>query len=314
MRLQGILLKLPNILLFKQVCAYIKHMHISRIKNIVPLRLRAFCDRRYIKRFVDSSAFVNFIITLILINAITLGLETNTQVMDKYGFWLLTVDKFILAIYVCELLLKFYAYGWRFFHSGWNIFDTIIVAIALMPASGALAILRAFRVLRILRLMSVVPSMRKVISAIGHSIPGMTSIIGILLLLFYVSSVIATKLFGVSEDPQIQEWFGSIGASMYTLFQIMTLESWSMGIVRPVMEEFPHAWLFFVPFIFVMSFAVLNLFIGIIVDAMQVIHNRDSEEAKADLRNVADESVNELKAEITSLRQELRDLIKSRSD
>jgi voltage-gated sodium channel len=218
---------------------------------------------------VESPKFIGFITVLILINALTLGLETSQDIMLKWGTILYWIDKIILGVFTIELALKIYSYRLGFLRSGWNIFDLIIVVLALLPANGAFAILRAFRILRILRLISVVPQMRRVISAIGHSIPGMTSVIGILSLVFYVSAVLATKLFGTTDNPMLQEWFGTIGASAYTLFQIMTLESWSMGIVRPVMDIYPWAWLFFVPFIIITSFAVLNLFIGIMVDAMQ---------------------------------------------
>jgi len=165
-----------------------------------------------------------------------------------------------------------------FFKTGWNWFDLIIVGIAWIPASGNLSVMRALRVLRVLRLISVVPQMRRVISAIGHSIPGMISVVGVLGLIFYVSSVLATRLFGTHPDPNMQEWFGSISASAYTLFQIMTLESWSMGVVRPTMELFPWAWSFFLPFIIITSFAVLNFFIGIIVDSMQIAQKLEAEE------------------------------------
>lgn len=225
-----------------------------------------------IQKFVEHTRFVQFITALILINAVTLGLETDQEIVAKYGSILFTVDKIILVTFTIELLLKMFAYRLGFFKSGWNIFDFIIVTIAWIPASGPLSVLRALRILRILRLLSVVPQMRRVVSALGHSIPGMASVVAVLCLLFYVSAVLTTKLFGTHPDPRMQEWFGSIGDSAYTLFQIMTLESWSMGIVRPTMEFFPLAWLFFVPFIIVTSFAVLNLFIGIIVDAMQVMH------------------------------------------
>ncbi len=225
-----------------------------------------------IQNFVEHTRFVQFITALILINAVTLGLETDQEIIAKYGSVLFTIDKIILIIFTIELLLKMFAYRLGFFKSGWNIFDFAIVTIAWIPASGPLSVLRALRILRILRLLSVVPQMRRVVSALGHSIPGMASVVAVLCLLFYVSAVLTTKLFGAHPDPRMQEWFGTIGDSAYTLFQIMTLESWSMGIVRPTMEFFPLAWLFFVPFIIVTSFAVLNLFIGIIVDAMQVMH------------------------------------------
>ncbi len=240
--------------------------------------------RREASDFIEGPRAVVAITALIVVNAIALGLETDAGIMAAYGDWLRSLDKIILLIFTAELAIKFYAYRWNFFRSGWNTFDFLIVAIAWVPAAGPLAVLRALRVFRVLRLISVVPQMRRVISAIGHSIPGMASVIGVLCLVFYVSAVLCTNLFGQHPDPGMQEWFGSVGASAYTLFQIMTLESWSMGIVRPTMELFPYAWLFFVPFIIITSFAVLNLFIGIIVDAMQTAQEEPRESDKAAIK------------------------------
>lgn len=226
--------------------------------------------RAYIANLVEGKRFVILITALILINAVTLGLETNPAMMSDYGVQLYWIDKLILIFFTIEIALKFFAYRLSFFRSGWNIFDFVIIAIAWVPASGPFAVIRALRVLRVLRLISVVPQMRRVVSAIGHSIPGMISVGGVLCLIFYVASVMATKLFGTHADTNMQEWFGSIGASAYTLFQIMTLESWSEGVVRPTMAIFPLAWIFFITFIIITSFAVLNFFIGIIVDSMQI--------------------------------------------
>ena len=227
---------------------------------------------------VEDGRTTVFITVLILINAVTLGLETDAEIMASYGPVLRVADRSILLIFTLEIALKLYAYRWAFFRSGWNLFDLVIVGIAWVPASGNLSVMRALRVLRILRLISVVPQLRRVISAIGYSIPGMVSVVGVLGLIFYVSAVLATKLFGTHPDPNMQEWFGSISASAYTLFQVMTLESWSMGIVRPTMELFPMSWLFFLPFITITSFAVLNFFIGIIVDSMQMAQKLEAEE------------------------------------
>lgn len=232
---------------------------------------------------IESNLFTFGITALILVNAITLGLETDQSITARYGGLLHWIDRIILVLFSIELLLKFYVYRFRFFRSGWNLFDLAIVAIAWAPTSGALTVLRALRILRVLRLISVVPQLRRVVSAIGHSIPGMVSVVGVLGLIFYVASVLATKLFGTYPDPNMQEWFGSIGASAYTLFQIMTLESWSMGVVRPTMELFPWAWSFFIPFIIITSFAVLNFFIGIIVDSMQIVQKQ--EETISDEKN-----------------------------
>ena len=228
-----------------------------------------------IKIIIESNITTTVITILILLNAVILGLETDDYFASKFGGILNWADKFILILFSFELFLKFYVYRIKFFHSGWNIFDLSIVIIAWLPTSGALTVLRALRILRVLRLISVVPQLRRVVSAIGYSIPGMVSVVGVLGLIFYVASVLATKLFGIHPDPFMQEWFGSIGASAYTLFQIMTLESWSMGVVRPTMELFPWAWAFFIPFIIITSFAVLNFFIGIIVDSMQIAQKDD---------------------------------------
>src|SRR5210317_663129 len=224
-----------------------------------------------LKNILESRIFISFITAVIIINAFTLGLETSANITSKYGLILSLVDKIALTIFTLELIGKLLVYRFNFFKDGWNVFDFIIVVVSLIPASGPFSVLRAFRIFRTLRLLSIVPSMRRIIQAIFISIPGILSVGTIIILIFYISSVLTTNFFGNS----FYEWFGTIGSSMYTLFQIMTLESWSMGIVRPVMKEYPLAWLFFVPFILVTTFAILNLFIGIIVDAMQQISGDD---------------------------------------
>lgn len=256
-----------------------------------------------LQQFVESKQFQHAIIALILFNAITLGLETSQFGKANAGI-LHSLDTVILVIFSVELLIKLLVYRSDFFRSGWNWFDFIIVAISWAPTSGALSVLRAFRILRVLRLLSVVPQMRRVIGALAHSLPGMASVIGVLSIIFYVSAVLATKIFGSHNDANMQEWFGSIGASAYTLFQVMTLESWSMGIVRPTMKLFPLSWVFFVPFIIITSFAVLNLFIGIIVDAMQVMHE---EEGKPKQTIATKEDMLILEAKIDKLNLLLQD-------
>ena len=265
-----------------------------------------------IKIIIESNITTTVITILILLNAVILGLETDDYFTSKFGGILNWADKFILILFSFELMLKFYVYRIKFFHSGWNIFDLSIVIIAWLPTSGALTVLRALRILRVLRLISVVPQLRRVISAIGYSIPGMVSVVGVLGLIFYVASVLATKLFGIHPDPFMQEWFGSIGASAYTLFQIMTLESWSMGVVRPTMELLPWAWAFFIPFIIITSFAVLNFFIGIIVDSMQIAQKDDQVNNEIENSHITMKEykllktqLDELVAEINLLRDKL---------
>lgn len=222
-------------------------------------------------RLMEGARAQNAIAGLILINAVILGLETVPSVMAGYGTLLMAVDRVILAIFVVEIAIRIAYRRLAFFRDAWNWFDIVVIGIALVPATGPLSVLRTLRVLRVLRLLSVVPSMRKVIEALLTALPGIGSVASLILLIFYVSAVLTTNLFG-ADFP---ERFGSIGESMYSLFQIMTLENWSDGIARPVMEIYPAAWVFFVPFILITSFAVLNLFIGIIVDAMQRRHRAE---------------------------------------
>ena len=256
-----------------------------------------------VARFIENPLFSRFIIAVILINAVVLGLETDAGVMARHGSLLMVSDKIALGIFVVEISLKLFVYRLSFFRQGWNVFDFVIVGIALIPASGPLAIFRALRILRVLRLVSVVPSMRRVIAALLHAIPGMASIIAVLMIIYYVCAVLATKLFGGHPDPEIAEKFDNIAASMYSLFQVMTLEGWSQEIVRPVMDVYPYAWAFFIPFIIVTSFAVLNLFIGIIVDAMNIIHERGDYNGPERRKRPS-----ELTQEVRAMREEMDEL------
>ena len=254
----------------------------------------------FLRRIVESSRFQNFITAVIAINAVILGLETSPTVMNAMGSTLHVLDQLAVAIFVIELLMKLAVYRLAFFKRAWNIFDFTIVAITLMPAGQGVSVLRALRILRAFRLISTVPSMRKVVEALMRAIPGMISVLTLLSLVFYVSAVMATKLFGEG----FPDWFGTIGESLYSLFQIMSLESWSMGIVRPVMESYPLAWLFFVPFILITTFAVLNLFIAIVVDAMST--HVDVEETQT--RDVIQLDHQEIMTELRALRAEMSKL------
>ena len=253
-----------------------------------------------LKTFLESQRFQYGIITVIVINAIVLGMQTSDGLVAQMGGILNVLDQTALVIFVIELSLKLAVYRLSFFKNPWNVFDFIIVGTALVPASDGISVLRALRVLRAFRLVSTIPTMRNVIQALLNSIPAMGSVITIMGLIFYVFSVMSTSLFGEA----FPEWFGTMGKSLYSLFQIMTLESWSMGIVRPVMEQFPYAWAVFVPFIIFTTFAVLNLFVAIIVNSMQKAAHEEIDEhgeahfnaIMAELKNLRSE-VNELKAE-----------------
>jgi voltage-gated sodium channel len=257
-----------------------------------------------LQRMLERPATQRTITALILINAAVLGLETSPTAMERAGGLLLAIDQIILAIFVVEIAARLVVHRLAFFKDPWSVFDFAVVAIALVPASGPLSVLRALRVLRVLRLLTVVPSMRRVVGALLSAIPGLGSIAAVLALLFYVFAVIATKLFG-ADFP---DWFGSIGRSLYTLFQVMTLESWSMGIARPVMEKFPHAWAFFVPFILVATFTMLNLFIAVIVNAMQTFNAQDTADAVAAVDQAREHVEADIRAQLGALRSEIAEL------
>ncbi|MCA2011793.1 ion transporter [Cereibacter sphaeroides] len=247
--------------------------------------------------FLDRPIVRNGIIGVILLNAVVLGLETSDAVMAAAGPLIVAIDMACLAVFVVELALKLVALRLSFFRSGWNLFDFVIVGIAIVPGAGNFSVLRALRVLRLLRVISVAPTLRRVVEGFVRAIPGMGSVIVLMGMIFYISAVLATQLFG----DAFPEWFGDLGASTYSLFQVMTLESWSMGIVRPVMEVHPYAWAFFVPFILITTFAVVNLLVGLIVNSMQEAHN---EEDAARTDEYRDEVLARLKAIEARLQQD----------
>jgi voltage-gated sodium channel len=260
--------------------------------------------RHRLQSWLTSAKVQNTVLALIVLNAVILGLETSATVMAAWGPLLRLADKALLAVFVVELCLRLWAWRGAFFRDPWSVFDFCVVAIALVPASGPFAVLRALRVLRVLRILTIVPSMRRVVGGLLAAVPGLSSIAAVLGLLFYVFAVIATKLFG-ADYP---DWFGHLGRSLYTLFQVMTLESWSMGIVRPVMEQHPYAWVFFIPFILIATFTMLNLFIGVIVSAMQSFTDAEKSETIAAVDQAREHIEADLHAEVRALRAEIAEL------
>ena len=252
-------------------------------------------------RFALSPAFQRAVTALILLNAATLGLETSAAATARWGAALHALDTALLWAFTAELALRIYAFRGRFFRDPWGLFDLAVVAIAWVPATGALSVLRALRVLRVLRLVSVLPSLRLVVEAMLAALPGMGSIVLLMGLIFYVFAVMATKLYG----DLLPERFGTLGASLFTLFQMMTLESWAEANVRPILEREPLAWMFFVPFILVATFVVLNLFIGVIVDSIQTLRAQREGTTPAEARQEAHADAAALMREIKALRAEV---------
>jgi voltage-gated sodium channel len=257
-------------------------------------------SREQARALVESPVFQRVVVVVIMVNAVALGLETSDELA---GPLLHVADRLTLAVFVVELGLRWYAAGWRFFRDPWNVFDFVIVGVSLVPAAGPLSVLRTLRVLRVLRLVSAVPSMRRVVSGLLAAVPGMASVAALLSLVIFVAGVMATGLFGGIAPG----YFGDLGTSLFTLFQVMTGEAWP-DIAREVMVAAPLAWIFFVVYILVSSFAVLNLFIAVVVSGMEEQVTNDL--AETEERNAATQrsSDAELLAEVRALRAEVAEL------
>jgi len=262
-----------------------------------------------IKTFIESGFFTKFITYLIILNGITMGLETSKDFMTSFGNFTNLFNQIVITIFTIEIILRIYVHKSSFFKDPWSLFDFTIVAISLIPLNPGFEILRVLRVLRLFRLITVVPQMRKIVSALISVIPGMLSVVALMVLFFYVFAIMATHLFA-QTFPQ---WFGTLGESFYSLFQIMTLESWSMGIVRPIMDVHPYAWIFFVPFIFITTFVMINLVVAIIVDAMAILNAKEEENIISEVHineTHIHEEVKKLREEIVELKTMIKELNK----
>lgn len=263
-----------------------------------------------IKEICTSKTSRNIVLIAILLNAVTLGLETSQYLLGKFGTFLYLCDKIFLAIFTVEIAAKIYAFRTDYFKDPWNLFDFVIVAIAYVPTSGPLTVFRSLRILRVLLVISFLPRLRLIVQSLLYALPGIGWISLLMIIIFYIFAVMATKLFG-SAFP---EWFGDLGESFFTLFQIMTLESWAMGLVRPISQQFPYAFLFFVPFVLISSFVVLNVFIAIIVNGMsdtrKILENTFETDTNDNFQDMngnisAEHEVNKLKMEFAHLRENL---------
>ena len=253
--------------------------------------------RTLLDTWLESSRVQSFIITAICVNAVVLGLETSDWVLERTGVLLPAINGVVLTIFVIEIGLRIFARGPAFFRGAWNLFDFFVVAVALIPDGGAYSVLRALRILRVLRLLSTISKLRQIVESLLLALPGIGWVAVLLLLIYYVFAVMGTQLYG----DTFPDWFGHVGLSMYTLFQVMTLESWSEAIARPVMDTYPGAWLYFVTFILVSAFTVLNLFIGIIVNSMQSMHWEEEDEKRQAQEEKAREERTALLTEIRRL-------------
>ena len=257
------------------------------------------------RNLVESTPFQWTIIGVILVNAAVLGLEVSPSWMEKYGDQTTAVGQITVGIFVVEIALRIFAHGRSFFRGAWNLFDLVVVLIALVPGGGSYSVFRVLRVLRVLRLLSTVRSMRRVVAAMVATVPGMASIAALLAMLLYIASVVATQVFGAT-DP---EHFGSLAESLRSMFQITTGDDWA-NVVRPVTDAHPTAYLFFVGYIVLATYIVLNLFIAVAVEALEKEADEDLEEiedAVDDSTAAILASLDELKGQVATLEARLRD-------
>ncbi|MEM1147823.1 MAG: ion transporter [Pseudomonadota bacterium] len=272
---------------------------------------------------IEGKLFRNFITTLIIVNAIILGILTYERVMPSTWVGMLSwFDRAVTIIFAIEILAKLLVYRISFFRSGWNWFDFLVVGVSLIPGGAAFSVLRAMRVLRILRLLHIVPMMRRITEALLNALPGMGAILAVLALLTYVGAVMATNLFGNTDNPEVLQLFGDLPSSAYSLFQVMTMDGWRFEVVQKVVDDGnPYAPFFFLIFIFVASFAVLNLFIALIVDALAAEQRAATEEHLGEIEEEIEEEFSfadkerddildllvELKKEVAALRAQQSD-------
>ena len=261
--------------------------------------------REKVGNLVDHVVMQRFIVFVLFLNALTLGLETSDEITTTYGSWIGEINDIIPYIFVLEVSARLFARGRGFFKEAWNIFDVVIISVSFLPSGSAFSALRALRILRVLHVISLVPRMRHVVLAMIGSLPQIGSIVALLIIISYISAVIVTHLYGV-DYPEL---FGSIGRSMLTLFQLMTLEGWAAEVVRPVMETHPYSVFLFIPYMLMTAFAILNLFTAVLVDSMQLIQqNYSYERSENETRSIIKTELADVKADLTILTQEIKQL------
>lgn len=230
---------------------------------------------------VEARAFQALIIIAIVLNTLLLAFETDKQLARDHGALFHSGNLVFSVIFTIEIGIKIFAQRTLFFRSGWNLFDFTIVAVTISPLADELTAMRALRVIRLLRLTSALPSLRRTVENIFRAIPGVFSILIIFILIYFVASIMGTLMFQ-SVSP---EYFGDLAKTSFSLFQIMTLEAWASDIVRPITSELPMASLFFILFIIITNFVLVNFFVAVFIEAT----NSEDKEKEARLERIESE-------------------------
>jgi voltage-gated sodium channel len=264
--------------------------------------------KAFARRLVEAPSFEAWMVGLILVNAVIIGMETSRELTAGYGRWLELINDLILAVFVVEAALKITAVApriSRYFGDGWNLFDFSVVVASLIPATGEFALVaRLVRVLRVLRLVSTVPQLRLIVATLVRSIPSMGHVLLLLAIIFYIYAIIGFQLF---HEDDAEHW-GTLGASLLTLFQIVTLEGW-VEVMNKALENAPWAWIYFVSFVLLGTFIVLNLFIAIVINNLEASKAAEMEELRQPTTH--EEVLRELertREALTSLQRRLEEL------
>jgi len=248
--------------------------------------------KKIAQQIVSKKNFEYFIIALILLNGVVLGLETSPDIVAHYGDYLLLANDLILAVFVIEAILKITAVAPRFklyFGDGWNLFDFTVVVLSLIPTTGEFAMIaRLARLLRVARLISTIPELRLIVSTLVRSIPSMGHVLLLMSIIFYIYAVAGYHIFH-EHDPT--HW-NNLGLSLLTLFRVVTLEDWT-DVMYTAMEMHPLSWMYFVSFVIVGTFVVINLFIAVVINNLAEAKHEVLEELQAP--TTRDEIIHELK-------------------
>jgi len=270
-----------------------------------------------LEREIERPWFRHFIIILIVINAIVLGVLTYHEYLPHGLVVALEVfDRAVTWVFAIEILLKLFVYRGQFFRSGWNWFDFVVIGVSMLPGGAGFSVLRAMRVLRVLRLLHIIPMMKRITEALMKALPGMGAIFAVLALVTYVAAVMATNMFGDTDNPEVALLFGDLPRSAYSLFQVMTMDGWRFEVVQKVIDDGnPYAWIFFIIFIFIASFAILNLFIALVVEALASEQKALIEEGFVEMEgdfegelDQAEDQRSEMVRLMTSMRAEIAEL------
>ncbi len=221
-------------------------------------------DKRKVKKLVEGTNFDLFILSLICIDAVALGFMTSEITNVFFDHVLFILDRLCMAIFIMEMLMKIYAYGKGFFKNGWNVFDFVIVAISSVPFASYFIVLRTFRLFRSLKYVNKFSRLKFIINTFIALLPIFGAMLAVFAIFFYVFSIIAVCLFG---DIFVE--FASLGDSMFTLLQVFSLDGWASNIARPVMSVFPHAWIFFVAFLFISFLIILSFVLSAIGEVVR---------------------------------------------